>query len=108
MSKTVQDYIDSPIINLPIEHPDPGLGLGVQELAIGCSECGSRLEDDISGRVTMHSGCIEIEAGAPCDECKHITFVHLRFYPERVVANFGGEWVELKSNREKGVFRQVL
>jgi len=82
MNQTVEQYLEWDPMEQVLQHPD---GFKVEEVTACCYECGSPTED-VRGEVSFHDKCIDVKAAGRCESCSNlVTFIHLRFYEDRML-----------------------
>lgn len=99
MDALVEKYYQAPQVQLPIEHPDSGI-IKITELRVLCKRC-EGFTEDLRGKVTIHSSCIELEVGGDCKECRAITWTRTRMYAEHILvwSDDGIKTINMKRTR---------
>ena len=81
----VEEYLASPILALPIEHPDNTKIIKISELEVTCKCCGGKTSN-VRGKPEFHSECIDLRAAGVCKKCKMVTWTRTRVYSTHMLA----------------------
>ena len=108
--KTVQQYLDRPVLVLPVKHSR--LDLSLTEIEGFCAECG-RPVAALRGIVREWHSCLEVELAGACHPCKTVTFARkFRWYSWGVLEQREGRgWVAYRHDQRNifwNIFRNIF